>query len=268
MTGLARFVLRHRLLVVVAWVAALVAGMAMSQKAIDRLTFDFSLPGQPGFETEQQLVKLYGNGPDEGTAVIAVSVPSGTVADRRQQVDGIFRGLQQQFPQYRIVWGGNTGNVGFTTDDQRTAYGIVDGARLTSFTAPPPHRAVKPYLEQQARATGLTVRTTGYFELAEGGGAEGSEPPSVLGETLLGAAGALVVLVFVFASFLALVPLLVAAVSILTTFLCLLGLTYLTDVSFIVQFLVALVGLGVGHRLLAARGQPVARGAGAWAGQR
>jgi RND superfamily putative drug exporter len=49
----------------------------------------------------------------------------------------------------------------------------------------------------------------------------------------------------VFASFLAFLPLVVAAVSILATFLMLLPITYLTDVSFIVQFLVALVGLGV-----------------------
>ena len=40
-------------------------------------------------------------------------------------------------------------------------------------------------------------------------------------------------------------PLLVAVSSILTTFLCVLGLTYVTDVSIIVQFLVALVGLGI-----------------------
>ena len=67
----------------------------------------------------------------------------------------------------------------------------------------------------------------------------------MLVETLFGALGALAVLVFVFASFLALVPLMIAAVSILTTFLLVLGLTYLTDVSFVVQFLIALVGLGV-----------------------
>ena len=52
-------------------------------------------------------------------------------------------------------------------------------------------------------------------------------------------------LAFVFASLLALLPLLIAAVSILTTFLLLLPLTYATDVSFIVQFLVALIGLGI-----------------------
>src|SRR5947199_26981 len=62
---------------------------------------------------------------------------------------------------------------------------------------------------------------------------------------MLGALGALAVLAFVFASFLAFLPLVVAAVSILTTFILLLPLTYLTDVSFIVEFLVALIGLGV-----------------------
>jgi RND superfamily putative drug exporter len=41
------------------------------------------------------------------------------------------------------------------------------------------------------------------------------------------------------------VPLLIAAVAILTTFLAVLGLTGLVEVSFIVQFLVALIGLGV-----------------------
>ena len=67
----------------------------------------------------------------------------------------------------------------------------------------------------------------------------------MLVETLLGAAGALLVLLFVFASFLALLPLLIAAVSILTTFLLVLGLTTFSDVSFVVQFLIALIGLGV-----------------------
>ncbi|HEX3212817.1 MAG TPA: MMPL family transporter, partial [Actinomycetota bacterium] len=64
-------------------------------------------------------------------------------------------------------------------------------------------------------------------------------------ETLAGGLGALVVLAFVFGSFLALVPLLIAVVAILTTFLAVLGLTGLVEVSFIVQFLVALIGLGV-----------------------
>ena len=49
--------------------------------------------------------------------------------------------------------------------------------------------------------------------------------PGVLLEAVLGGVGALLVLAFVFASFLAVVPLGMAIVSILTTFLALLGLT-------------------------------------------
>ena len=90
---------------------------------------------------------------------------------------------------------------------------------------------------------GEPVRLTGFDALREESG--GSEGPGVLVEAVLGGLGALLVLTFVFASFLAVVPLVMAIVSILTTFLLLLGLTELTAVSPIVQFLIALIGLGV-----------------------
>jgi putative drug exporter of the RND superfamily len=53
------------------------------------------------------------------------------------------------------------------------------------------------------------------------------------------------VLAFVFASLLAFVPILMAIVSIMTTFLLVWGLTTFTDISPVVQFLIALVGLGI-----------------------
>ena len=62
---------------------------------------------------------------------------------------------------------------------------------------------------------------------------------------MIGGLGALIVLAFVFASFLAIVPILMAIVSIITTFLLVWGLTTFTDISLVVQFLVALIGLGV-----------------------
>jgi len=62
---------------------------------------------------------------------------------------------------------------------------------------------------------------------------------------VIGMAGALVILALVYGSALAVVPLLMAIPSILITFLLVGGLTHLTDVSFLMQFLVALIGLGV-----------------------
>ncbi len=83
-----------------------------------------------------------------------------------------------------------------------------------------------------------------YAESSEG--EEGSEPPSVLVEALIGGLGALVILLFTFGTVPAIaMPLLIALASILNTFTLIWLLTYITDVSIIVQFLVALIGLGV-----------------------
>ena len=62
---------------------------------------------------------------------------------------------------------------------------------------------------------------------------------------MIGGVGALLVLAFVFGSVLAVVPLVMAIVSIMTTFVPLLALTQVTSVSPIVGFLIVLVGLGV-----------------------
>ena len=68
---------------------------------------------------------------------------------------------------------------------------------------------------------------------------------SVLVEVLVAGAGALVILAFVFASFMAIVPLLMAVIAIPTTFLLVWPLAEVTEVSIAVQFLVALTGLGI-----------------------
>jgi RND superfamily putative drug exporter len=65
-------------------------------------------------------------------------------------------------------------------------------------------------------------------------------------EAAIGAVGALIILLFVFGTLPAvLLPLVVAIAAILNTFSLVWALTYVTDVSVIVQFLIALVGLGV-----------------------
>ncbi len=90
----------------------------------------------------------------------------------------------------------------------------------------------------------MPLRVTGYDALYDSSG-EADDGPGVLLEALIGGFGALIVLIFVFGSALALVPLGMAICSVLTSFLLLWGLTTITEVSPIVQFLVALIGLGV-----------------------
>ena len=68
----------------------------------------------------------------------------------------------------------------------------------------------------------------------------------MLTEALIGGLGCLVILFFVFGTLPAvLMPIVVAIAAILNTFTLVWILTYITNVSIIVQFLIALVGLGV-----------------------
>ena len=62
MLGLSRFVLRHKGAVLVFWLVVLVAGGAASAKLSSRLSPSFALPGAPGYQANQQILRLYGNG--------------------------------------------------------------------------------------------------------------------------------------------------------------------------------------------------------------
>ncbi len=238
MRALASFVLRHRKLILVGWLLLFVAGVATSQATTKRLTFDFSLPGQAGHETAVKITKTYGNGGENQPSLLVLSSPT---AIAQPAADAAFAQVQAKSPQFRVVGMAQTNDPTFVRDGGRLQYALAfpptpNGFSVTIFDA------LKTNL-QQAAPPGAAATTTGLTELSTSNGS--GSGPGVLLETLLGALGALVVLAFVFASFMALVPLAVAAVSILTTFLVLLGITYLTDVSFIVQFLVSLIGLGV-----------------------
>ena len=237
----AGLVLRHRRAVIVFWLVLVIVGGMAAGKATKRLSFDFSLPGQPGYETAARIIHTYGNGGNQAPSILVVDAPAGsTIAANEHAVATAFDDVRRSLPALRVVDLGVTGNSRFLTDGGQGTYALVFEPPATGFGTDPRLNAAEGVLRQQL--PGYQVGLTGLNQLESGGTTKG---PGVLVETLIGAAGALVVLVFVFASFLALVPLLVAAVSILTTFLVVLGLTYLTEVSFIVEFLIALVGLGI-----------------------
>src|SRR5690606_29564493 len=91
---------------------------------------------------------------------------------------------------------------------------------------------------------GAPVQVTGRPALTEVEETSG-ESAGVLVETLIGAGGALIVLLWVFGSALAILPLIIAAFSILTSFLVIGGIASTVDINTVVQYMVALIGLGI-----------------------
>jgi RND superfamily putative drug exporter len=239
----AEFVLRHRKAIVMIWGVVLVAGIALASKTTNRLTVDFSLPGQPGTETAHKIKQTFGSGGDTSPYIATVTMPAGqTITGHESDVSNAFDAVATAVPNVRVIDEANTGDKAFRTKDDRTAYAYVFYRFNPSPTAKLQTTAIRGALEK-AMPAGATAGVTGEEPLAAG--SDNNSGPGVLGETMIGAVGALAVLAFVFASFLAFLPLVVAAVSILTSFLLLLPITYIMDVSFIVQFLIALIGLGV-----------------------
>ncbi len=238
---LARFALAHRRLVVAVWAVVFVAGAIGAGQVSKRLSFNFSLPGQPGYETAKKMAHLYGNGGETAPSLVVVTVPAGqTVLADQHQIGAAFTQARAAEPHARIVDYAATHNPKLITSDGRTTYAFVFSALEKTFGAPKVPAQVTRTVA--AALPDAEVHVTGLAQLSNGGSAKG---PGVFVETLIGGAGALAVLAFVFASLLAFVPLMIAAVSILTTLLVVLGLTYIANVSFVVEFLVSLVGLGV-----------------------
>ncbi len=247
MRRIAELVLRHRKLVVIAWVVVFLLGGVSAGKVADRLKIDFSLPSEPGTKAAKLIEHEFGNGGFTTPYLVTVKAPAGqTITGHEPDVAKAFGALAAARHDLRVVDEANaspgTDKSVFRTKDDRTAVAFVAYPFIHqgAFTLPtdPIEKAT-----QAAVPAGWTVGVTGEDALAAG--ESNGDGPGVLAETLLGAFGAMLVLIFVFASFLALLPMVVAAASILLSFLLLLPLTYVTDVSFIVQFLIALIGLGV-----------------------
>ena len=245
MLAISRFVLRHKAAVAVFWLAVLVADGAASAKLSSRLSPQFALPGAASHRANQQILRLYGNGGNGNPEVAVVRLPPGQNATRpamRQALGRAFAAVPARVSGLRMADYASAGDRAFIGRDGRTTYGLVF-TRYTGELSPPSlgpqiTAAMTPRLPP-----GSTVAVTGMNELQSGGQAR--EGFGVLAETLLAGAAALAVLVFVFGSALALVPLLMAAVAIPGTFLAVYGLTEVTSVFFVVQYLIALIGLGL-----------------------
>ncbi len=249
MAGLTRWILRHKLIVAVLWLIVTVVGIATVSRASAALSQKFTLPGEESFEAGQTILRTYGFDPGNAPIVPAVMLPQGTTVDSpgvAQQLNDALAKVSATLPGARILSYASTRDRAFVSQDGRTTFALVFPAvhpGAGGFNPNGPALTATQAALQNVRIAGAPVHVTGIDALSNGSG--GSGGPSVLIETLLGALGALVILAVVFGSFLAVLPLFMAVASIMGTFLLIWGITTFTDVSFLAEFLVALIGLGV-----------------------
>jgi putative drug exporter of the RND superfamily len=239
---LAHVIVRRRRLVIGLWVVLTLFGAFSAQKVSKRWYQSFSIPGKTAYEASQRTLKTFGVGVRPPNVVVFH-----TSGDATKSV-----AIKQAMDRAAATMPGSltasyfsTGSLAYVSKDRRTTFLEVLPPGISKFDTKSEASAMRAAAARGLPA-GTTVNVTGHDPLEEASTHGSSGGPSVLVEGLIGGAGALVILFFVFGTLPAvLMPIVVAVAAILNTFTLVWGLTYLTNVSIIVQFLIALVGLGV-----------------------
>jgi putative drug exporter of the RND superfamily len=245
MPPLTRFVLRHKILVALFWVVVAAAGIVTVGGTTHRMTNSFAMPGQ-AFRVDNRITRLYGNGGSQPPYVPVITVPAGervSAPDVAAGTGRAFAAVARVIPRVRIADYATTHDPAFITRDGRSTFALVYTPPVGGFGGP----SLGPAIQRAVTAAvpgGWHAGVTGQQLLANGK-PSASKGTSVMAEAMIGALGALIILAFVFGSFLAFLPLVIGGVSVLATFLIVGGLTEITSVSQIVEFLIALIGLGV-----------------------
>ena len=239
---LAHLVIAHRRLVLGAWIVVIAFGAFSTTRLANRWLEEFSVPGYSAYEANQRVLETFGNGAQAPNVVVFHTAGDVT------KVTGLKAALarfEREHPTIRVSSYFSTGSRAYVSRDGHTTFAEFYPPGQAGFAAEDELGLVRGAM-RAAAPPGVSVHVTGITALYNSEGSGSSSGPSVLTEALIGGVGALVILLFVFGTLPAVVmPLVVAVTSIFTTFSLVWALTYLTSVSVIVQFLVALVGLGV-----------------------
>src|SRR5262245_7278564 len=193
LAGLARFTYRHKLAVAGMWLVLTIFGMFAASKLSDRWFESFSIPGFSAYEANQRTLKTFGSG-EQPPLVAVFSTPGRDVTT----VPGIQKAIEAgaaEMPGGRTGSWFETHSAGYVSKDRHTMIATLYPPGNATFSTAPPIDEVRSALRENA-PEGVTVNLTGRDPIIQSQGE--AQGPSVLIETLIGAVGAIIILLFVF----------------------------------------------------------------------
>jgi putative drug exporter of the RND superfamily len=239
---LAHVIVRRRRAVITGWILLTLFGAFSAGQVADRWFESFSIPGYSSYEANQRTLKTFGTG--ENAPLVAVFHSDGDVTKQT----GIKRAVAAAAavnPGSRVSSYFSTKSRAYVSKDGHTTFAEIYPPGTPTFSSSVHIDQVREKLKTSA-PEGVQAHLTGRDPLYEASSGGESGGPSVLTEAFIGGVGCLIILFFVFGTLPAvLLPIAIAIAAILNTFTLVWALTYVTNVSIIVQFLIALVGLGV-----------------------
>src|SRR5256886_2471810 len=238
---LAHLTARHRRKVIVAWIVLTLFGAFAASQVSKRWYQSFSIPGKSAYEANQRTLKQFGTGVRPPDVVVFHTAGDAT---KSAAIEAAMARAAGAMPGSRTSSYFSTHDLMYVSQDRHTTFQELYPPGASTFSSTSGAAAVRAAAARGLPA-GIQVEVTGHDPLEEAS-THGGGSGNVLVEAIIGGLGAMVILLFVFGTLPAvLMPIAVAAAAILNTFTLIWALTYVTNVSIIVEFLIALVGLGV-----------------------
>src|SRR6476660_7993962 len=239
---LAHATTHHRKAIILAWLALTIFGGFSASQVSQRWLQSLSIPGYSAYEANQRSLDRFGTGDRPPNVVLFKTKGDAT---KSEAIRASMERALEASPGARASSFFSTGSSAYVSKDRHTTFMELYPAGAADISAKSGAEAILAAAKMRL-PQGVAVHVTGRDAIMEANQHGDTGGPSLLVEALTGGLGALVILFFVFGTLPAvLLPIAIAVSSILNTFTLVWLLTYVTDVSIIVQFLIALVGLGV-----------------------
>ncbi len=238
--GLAKFCIRRRLSVLVAWLIAVIALVALSHRLGENTNDNLSLPGTDSQRATDALAKSF---PDQsnGSSPIVLHVAHGKLTEpsNAQAVEAAAKGVAKEPHVASVVSPLSPQGAGALSKDQSTGYLSV------TLGVSPGELSVG---EAEAIIAGANAAKSAGIEVQTGGqlGQKVSKPATESSE-LIGIIAAMVILTFTFGTVVSmLIPILSAIIALLGTLAIIRMLGHVATVPTVAPTLATMIGLGVG----------------------
>jgi RND superfamily putative drug exporter len=237
------FILRHKLLVVVIWLALCAFSIATVGRLGPRLDYRYITPGQPGYEANLKITQRFGLDAEFEAILPILQLPPGTTmdsADARAAAAKTFSAAYTAGP-LAVADFATTSDPLFIIDQGRATWALI------SIPNPDygPGKGIEgrvPRVLENATPPGYTLTVTGFAQMLSNAG---PNKANMLKGIMIGAGLAFLTLFLVYGSPIAVLPILMAIPAMCVTFLAVQGLTYVTNVSYFVEYMVVLLSLGI-----------------------
>src|SRR4051794_8723783 len=128
MASLTRWVLAHKRIVTVSWIALTIAGIMAAGPASKALDQKFSVPDKEGWKTSVAIAQHYGNGADSNPLLPVVALPAGQSVDSprvKADLRRVDQRLRAALPGARVASYASTADRAFVSKDGHTTFALV-----------------------------------------------------------------------------------------------------------------------------------------------